>query len=271
MEQLYRDCAEPCANAGVCVVSRWPPEGGFVFLKCLDGYVLFNLFKENTCPRLKSNYLLWLYSTMPSMKPYRLSFIVGGLLIPETREIAKAYVRTGDWEAVRTAVMEENLLSKTRKSSRFRYFREIRDKLKSAYDWETALIAVEGNLDTVRLVLLVITARYYPFIFELLAGLVREKLAAREETLTEYNFPSFFGRMRALHVELAGIKESTKHKIEQVSFRILAEAGILFKREKKLILAKPAAPPRLIEQYRKAGDRDALAALLLFDDEMTRD
>ena len=69
-------------------------------------------------------------------RKYRLSFTFGGLLIPETQIVADAYVRLGDWEDVRKEVLAGSLLRKTRQESSRRYFREIRDRLKSAHQWE---------------------------------------------------------------------------------------------------------------------------------------
>jgi hypothetical protein len=75
---------------------------------------------------------------------YKLSFTFGGLLIEETVTIVALLNECGhDWATVRRRAVEENALKKTRTSSSFRYFREIRDRLADAADWE--LEAIAGN------------------------------------------------------------------------------------------------------------------------------
>ncbi len=195
--------------------------------------------------------------------PYKLSFTFGGLLIPETREIARSFLQEKDWTKVGELVMEKNILSKTRSASRFRYFREIRDRLNQAYDWELNIIGGESRMEEIRLVILVVTARYYRFIFDFLVEVVHPKVFSWDLVFTDYDYTSFVeGKMNG-HEELVSKTESTLRKIEQVTFRILKEAGITTKREGEVCINKPIVPEWLRLKYEESNDRDALAVLLL--------
>jgi hypothetical protein len=59
-------------------------------------------------------------------KAYKLSFVAGGLLLPETAAIASRFLVQPDWEMIRKEVVTGKLLRTTRESSRARYFLEIR-------------------------------------------------------------------------------------------------------------------------------------------------
>jgi len=48
---------------------------------------------------------------------YKLSFVAGGLLLPETAAIASRYLEQPDWEAIRREVETGQLLRTTRSSS----------------------------------------------------------------------------------------------------------------------------------------------------------
>ena len=204
------------------------------------------------------------------MTPYKLSFTFGGLLIPETREIARSFLQEKDWNRVRERVMEENVLSKTRSASRFRYFREIRDRLKQAYNWELEFIGKGSRVEEIRLVILVVTARFYRFIFDFIVEVVRPKVFSQDIMFTDYDYASFIDSKMNGHEELASKTELTRRKIEQVTFRILKEAGITTKREGAVCINKPIVPEWLRVKYEESNDRDALTVLLLSNREIGR-
>ncbi len=155
------------------------------------------------------------------MKKYKLSFTFGGLLLPETRIIAREYWAVRDWNRVKKDVLDKNLLQKTRKASRYRYFREIRDRINNAYSWELNILANEKDESIYRLVNLVIVSRYYKFVRDFVIEVIRYKVIGNDLIIMDYDYPTFFERKVVEHPELLEISESTKSKIQQVVFRAL--------------------------------------------------
>ncbi len=193
---------------------------------------------------------------------YRLSFTFGGLLIPESAEIAASFLQSYDWEKVRKQVMNNDILRKTRESSRYRYFREIRDRLKQAYQWEIELTA-EAGLETRRSVLFLVVCRYYQYIDDFYKEVIRPKLLQNDFILMDYEYPVFFESKAAAHPKLTDLKDTTKKKIQTVIIRILREAGIVVQRKNEIFLQRPYVPEEMKGPYIENGHEEELRKLLL--------
>ena len=204
------------------------------------------------------------------MEKYRLSFTFGGLLIPETRIIADSFLRLGDWEAVRDEVVGQNLLKKPRQESARRYIREIRERLKGAYDWEVPIIAGrDGGPDEARLVLLAVTVRYYCLVWEFLVEVIRYKITGGDFKLLGFEIESFWERKAESASEMREITETSRKKLAQVVYRMLQEAGYLPGGRDGAIMA-PNVPYGLTTRYAAERDGDTLLAFLLPDHEIQR-
>ena len=205
-----------------------------------------------------------------AVPPYRLSFTFGGLLIPETRVIADAFLRLGEWDAVREEVVDQNLLRKTRQESARRYVREIRERVKGAHEWEVPIIAGhEGGPDETRLVLLAVTVRYYRLVWEFLVEVIRYKITSGDFKLLGFEFESFWERKAEAASEMREITETSRKKLIQVAYRMLYEAGYLPAGRDGAIVA-PTVPYGIPTQYAAQQDTDTLLAFLLPDHEIRR-
>lgn len=202
------------------------------------------------------------------MPSYRLSFTFGGLLIPETRVIADAFLRLGEWDAVREKVVGQNLLRKTRQESARRYVREIRERVKGAHEWEVPIIAGhEGGPDETRLVLLAVTVRYYRLVWEFLVEVIRYKVMGGDHRLLGFEFESFWERKAENAQELREVTETSRRKLVQVAYRMLQEAGYL-PAGRDGVIVPPTVPYSLMNRYASMGDTDTLLAFLLPDHEV---
>jgi len=190
---------------------------------------------------------------------YKLSFVAGGLLLPETAAITSRYLEQPDWEAIRREVEAGQLLRTTRSSSRLRYFLEIRRRFRVASSFEPAFLA--GEIQVSRLANFAICCRYYQFLGDFIVEVVRDKLCVGDRTLGNVDFYSFFEQKIKERPELERISDSTRVKVKTVLFRMLSEAGI-FDPATRTITA-PQIPERLLYAYRQAGDSDALVHLLV--------
>jgi hypothetical protein len=204
------------------------------------------------------------------MKKYRLSFTFGGLLIPETQIIADSFLRNSDWKTVRKEVVEQNLLKKPRQESAQRYIREIRERLKGAYDWEVPIIAGhEGGPDETRLVLLAATVRYYRLVWEFLVEVIRYKITGGDFKLLGFEFESFWERKAENAPAMRELTETSKKKLAQVVYRMMREAGYLPAGRDGTIVA-PTVPYGLTTRYAARQDSDTLLAFLIPDQQIRR-
>lgn len=190
---------------------------------------------------------------------YKLSFTFGGLLFPETVIIAKRFREVPDWDALRIEANNGDLLRKARESSRYRYFREIKARLSQAWPFEIDLLVTENS--SARYAAFALCARYYQIIGDFVRETVRDKVAMREDTLGFSDYYHFLELKKSTHSELASLTETTRAKLRQVTFRMLAEGRILEKGTEHRILV-PELPDALVRQYRSQGDYMALEHLL---------
>jgi hypothetical protein len=209
---------------------------------------------------------------MTKPERYRLSFTFGGLLVPETRVIAEAYHRLGDWNAVRESVVTGNALDKTRASSSQRYFREIRTRLSAAYDWELSVLGDPGSNTGPEstTVLLAIVTRYYRLIGDVVTQVLRRRLLDGIPVIDAALVRAFLGDQIPAHPELEEITQSTREKLVTVMMRIFREAGITNASTRELEVQRPYLSPALRDQYCRQGTTEDLAHLLWTDQEINR-
>ena len=190
---------------------------------------------------------------------YKLSFVAGGLLLPETAAVSRRLLELPDWNQIKAEVDAGLLLRTTRMSSRQRYFQEIRRRFRVVRPFEVEFLA--ADTESSRLVNFVLCCRYYEFLSEFMIQVVRDKLSLKDTLLGNVDFFSFFERLAEDHPELRGISESTRIKVRTVLYRMLSEVGFLDPKTKTLSILH--VPESLVKAYQNAGDSDALAHLLV--------
>lgn len=212
---------------------------------------------------------------------YRLSFTFGGLLVPETRIIAETWLRLQDWGATRAAIAQQNLLGKTRASSRKRYAGEIIARLKSAHPWELPALATPEA----PVVIYAIVARYYPLIGDVAVQVIRPQLDQGITTLDASLIRAFVADQAPAHRPLQNAAATTREKLISVMIRIFREAGIVTAAAPAatttstaaagtsrhlLELHRPFLSQELHERYCTAGTPRDQAHLLWTDKEIAR-
>ena len=86
-----------------------------------------------------------LSAVVTTSEPYRLSFVVGGLLATEATIAAPLYLELRDWAAVRAALNADNLLHARTRSTAVRITRELIQRLSVLSDVEvTYLVNAPG-------------------------------------------------------------------------------------------------------------------------------
>lgn len=159
---------------------------------------------------------------------YRLSFTACALLPSEMAELARAHGRLGDWNLIAKAVREEGLLgyqaAKTAERIASELIGRLRELDSSLLDRIQTCIPEER-----RIIAWVACCRHYSFVREFAMEVVRDRFLAGILSVTKADYLSFFERKEAQHPELASISESTRDKLRQVLFRMLADADIIAK------------------------------------------
>jgi hypothetical protein len=77
---------------------------------------------------------------------YTFSFTGASALLAETLVIAEEYVRLQDWEKVKVAVQENNLMNKTKQNTSKRMYHELKKRLELLTNEQLNLI-VNGSPD----------------------------------------------------------------------------------------------------------------------------
>jgi hypothetical protein len=190
---------------------------------------------------------------------YKLSLAVGALLQPETCIIAKLYTANPNWNALREMVVNENLLHKTRISSTFRYFLEIKRRLSIAYPFELELVAREDPATPY--VLFVLCCRYYGLLGDFVREVIQDKVSIGQDFIGMDDYYHFIESKRPVHPELDTLSSTSMEKIRQVIFKMLKEVGMV-NANKEYSIQRMTVPGYLVEQYKKADDLAALEYLL---------
>lgn len=210
------------------------------------------------------------------MNKYRLSFTFGGLLIPESRVVAEAYLELGDRDAAKERTLTENRLGKTRRSTSRRYFREIRDRLAAAYDWEIEAVAGRAEAATVEgdraVILFAVFARYYELVGDFVTQVVRPRFYGGLTAIDSAMFRTFMRDQEPAHPEIGALSESTSEKLTTVAMRALREAGIVAAQSRRgpFEVRRPEGSARLWERYCAEGRREDYGHLLWPDEEIRK-
>ncbi len=208
------------------------------------------------------------------MERYRLSFTFGGLLIPESRVVAEGYLELGDWERVKEDILTENRLEKTRRSTSRRYFREIRDRLASAYNWEIEVVAGrDSNSDMGKdraVVLFALFTRYYRLVGDFVTQMVRPRYFAGLNWIDAAMFRTFMHDQEPACPEISRLSDATREKLTTVALRALREAGIIERKSPRgpLEVQRPEGSSSVWERYCAEGRREDYGHLLWPDEEI---
>jgi len=193
---------------------------------------------------------------------YRLSFTTGSLFLLESVKIARLYREEKDWRNIDRRILRENILQKKTVATQKRQVREIKRRLDNLSPESLDYLAA-AELEAARFLLLLAVVKTYDFIFEFIDEVVRSKFLLFDTIILEADYARFFEAKEALHPELSSISESSRAKIKEVLFRILAESGLIAS-SKNWQIIPPYVPEKIIELVTRE-DAKYLKAFLLSD------
>lgn len=157
---------------------------------------------------------------------YSMSFTTGGIFYCESVMLAAIYLDLGDWNAVRTSVIANNVLQTRTVSTLKRVCREVISRLMTLSTVELKFLADGSRQEQVYLLWLAV-CRYYKFIADFAIEVLHERYISMKGDLHFDDFDAFFNRKAEWHLELDKITPATRSKLRQVLFKMLREADFL--------------------------------------------
>jgi hypothetical protein len=157
---------------------------------------------------------------------FKLSFTSLALGLQEASAALNLYRETGDWDQAAIRAVEKNVLQKNNSASTRRIFREIRQRLQTL-DEDTLNYFLDANTEDQKAILLIAACKCYPFLFDFIRITLADKYTVFDYRVGKEDFDTYWNRSSLEHPSLEEVSDSTRLKIRQVTFRLLAEAGLL--------------------------------------------
>lgn len=158
--------------------------------------------------------------------PYRLSFVVGGLLSAEATIAAPLYLSMRDWPAVRTALTEDNLLHARTRASAVRMVRELVQRLSTLSDAELAYLATALSPERGHL-MWAAACRHYVIVADFAQEVLRDHYLRGIADVSAADFERFWEAKELWHSELESAKPSTRAKIRTNLFLAMRQAALI--------------------------------------------
>jgi hypothetical protein len=157
---------------------------------------------------------------------YKANFTRCGLIVPETREIARLLLEEATPEAWNHAIRVENRLQTRSPATAVSYAREAKGRLQTMSSGLWKLV-VDGNLKLATQAALAATIKHSHLFGDFMKDVVQDELQRKAPELPAYKWNQYMDLKQAHHPNLARISRSTQSKLRQNAYKMLAEAGIL--------------------------------------------
>ncbi|MGZ4054023.1 MAG: DUF1819 family protein [Bacteroidia bacterium] len=198
-----------------------------------------------------------------TINKYTFSFTAASSLIKETVIIGQLYLQYKDWGKVEEDIYKHNILNKSKRNTIKREFNEIRKRLKTLNESEMNLL-VHGDTNSEKAMVHLALVKTYSLIYEFIHEVINSKFIQFEKQLTETDYSKFIDAKATLHPELEVSSETTLNKVKQVTFKMLAQIGIIDSLKEKNI-TKPFLDIKCIEVI--LNDNPTLLSAFLYSDE----
>ena len=162
------------------------------------------------------------------MIKYALSFTAASIRRPECVILARAFAQTPDWDVVRHACIEEDLLMIRSESSRKRVSGELVKRLRNLSADELAYLALPcADADGQGAILWVAVCRTYPFVADFVCQVVADRWHSGKRDLPVGAYESFFEEASLVHPELARLSDLTRPRLRNQLYQMLRETGLV--------------------------------------------
>lgn len=154
----------------------------------------------------------------------------GKLLTQQCMVIAPLFTRLGDWEQVRKAALEHNLLQARVYRTGVRSVREVIKRLEVLTPDEISLLPSLTGTDASHL-MWAAACRRYTIIGEFAEEVLREHYLTLNLSLTYDDYDAFWRSRSLWHEELMSLTASTYEQLRRWVFGMMREAGLLSRRD----------------------------------------
>lgn len=192
---------------------------------------------------------------------YNVEISAGSLLQRESREIARLLLDDADKEMWYRALVVDNVLQKSSPTSARRMARLIRNRLEamSPEFWD---LVSEGNMEVGTQALLAASIKHSKLLGDFINEVVRMHYRTYKSHITANDWKNFFEECEQRDSGLAERSETTKKKMAQVVFRILAEAKIIDDTKSMKLLPFQVVPE--VRNYLLAHGEDEILRCMEF-------
>lgn len=161
-----------------------------------------------------------------SEQKYSLSFTSIGARRSETVEVARAYVDCLDWTEVRRRIVEDNIISLNKESTRKRVGSELVKRLRMLDADEMAFLADAVDDDQLAMIWVVI-CRTYPVLRAFSTNVVAARFSKMVPDVPRTAWTAFVDEESMDHPELAHLTDKSRKQLEIRAFGMLRECRLL--------------------------------------------
>ena len=177
---------------------------------------------------------------------YNAQIVAGSLLLPESRQVARLLLEKADARTWQHAIELKNVLQKRSPASAKRQAKLIQNRLEPMHP-ELWRFIVDGPTDLATQSLLAAAIKHSRLLGDFMIRVVRENWRTFNDKIGIRDWEIFFELCSQIDPQVAQWTDSTRSKLKQVIFRILAEARYLESTKSGKLLPVSVLPP--IKQY----------------------
>jgi hypothetical protein len=161
--------------------------------------------------------------TNKNLNSFNAQIVAGALLVKESRQVAKLLLQGAKEEDWYHFLVVENVLQKKSPATTKRMVSLIKNRL-SLMQPELWKLVANGNSDVATQALLAAAIKHSRLLGEFIQRVVKQNLRVFNRQLDKRDWNIFIEECQQIDEEVANWSESTRNKLGQVVFRILAEA-----------------------------------------------
>jgi hypothetical protein len=174
-------------------------------------------------------------------KIYNGDMAAGALLMVESRKIAKLLLKNVDVVQWHKAIVIDNILQKRSSASSIRQARLIKNRL-ILMDENLWQLVYAGSSEVSTQALLAASIKHSHLVGDFLDIVLRQHWQTFSDKINEIDWKRFLESCAQIDPKVDTWKDSTKAKLKQVLFRILAEAKYIDSTRKRKLLPVSIAP-----------------------------
>jgi hypothetical protein len=179
---------------------------------------------------------------------YQANFTKGGLMVPESRVIAKLLLKGVDIVTWKQAIEIENVLRKRSPTTALTKAALIRSRLQTMTE-ELWQLVRDGSKPVATHAVLAATIKYSPLVGDFLDLVVRDLYRRFDETLKPQHWDRYLEDCRCRYPEMPEWTKSTQEKLRTRVFGMMTEAGYLSDSRSRALKTMRLSPE--VEHYLK--------------------